>query len=55
MEEELLTKKEVSEFLKVTIRTIDRLRIEGLPSVKFGRNVRFNKKDVMEWVNKSKN
>lgn len=54
MEEEFLTKKELAALLKVTIKTIDRLCInEGLPFVKFGRNVRFNKKEVLDWVKNS--
>jgi len=50
MEDEFLTKKEVAELLKVTVRTIDRLHSEGLPSVKFGRNVRFEKAEVVAWL-----
>lgn len=51
MEEEFLTKKELAELLKVTIRTVDRLCVkENLPYVKFGRNVRFEKSKVLEWI-----
>jgi len=51
MKEEFLTKKELAELLKVTIRTIDRLCVyEDLPFIKFGRNVRFEKDKVLEWI-----
>lgn len=54
MKEEFLTKKELAELLKVTIRTIDRLCThEGLPFVKFGRNVRFEKEKVLDWIRNS--
>ena len=50
MESEILTKDELAKMLKVTIRTLDRLRSEGLPSIKVGNQVRFIEKDVLEWL-----
>jgi len=55
MEEEILTKKELAKLLKVTVRTIDRLRGEGMPSFKVGNQVRFDKEDVKDWLKKNKN
>jgi len=48
-EDEILTKEELSKLLKVTERTIDRMRDEGMPYFKIGSNVRFFKEKVMQW------
>lgn len=53
MNDEILTKKEVAEILKITERMVDKLRKEGLPSFKVGTNVRFEKKEVLEWIKES--
>jgi len=50
MEEDILTKSELAEILKVTEKTIDRLRTKGMPSFKVGTKVRFNKAKVVEWL-----
>jgi excisionase family DNA binding protein len=50
MESEILNKEELAELLKVNIRTIDRLRKEGMPSFKVASNIRFDKKSVLEWL-----
>ncbi|OPY58481.1 MAG: Helix-turn-helix domain protein [Pelotomaculum sp. PtaU1.Bin035] len=55
MENELLTKEELSRFLKISIPTIDRWRQEGMPCKKMGRLVRFEKKRVLEWIKENKN
>ncbi len=55
MEEDILTKNELSEILKVTEKTIDRLRAKGLPSFKVGTKVRFNKAKVIEWLENQNN
>ena len=49
MEEELLTKQELSKLLKVTEATIDRWRKAGMPFIKTGKLVRFKKEEVMDW------
>ena len=49
-EDEILTKEELSKLLKVTERTIDRMRDEGMPYFKIGSNVRFFKEKVMQMV-----
>ncbi len=53
--EEILTKEELSNFLKVTPRTIDNLRKKGLPYFSVGDAVRFDKQKVMDWLDTNKN
>lgn len=48
--EEILTKEELSTYLKVTERTIDRLRKKGMPFLKVGDSVRFKKDAVLKWL-----
>lgn len=51
MPEEVLTIREVAEFLKVTERTIYRLTAEGqLPAFKVGGSWRFRKIELIEWM-----
>ena len=52
---ELLTRKELAKLLKISEKTIDRLR-EGrkIPFCKVGRSIRFNKKDVLEYLEQNK-
>jgi len=52
MSDEILTKKELAELLKVTEKTIDNLRKKGLPCFKVGNNIRFDKNKVLEWLQK---
>jgi len=49
-EDEILTKEELSKLLKVGIRTIDRMRDEGMPYFKIGTAVRFRKEKVLQWI-----
>lgn len=52
MSEEILTVREVAEFLKVTERTIYRLATEGqIPSFKVGGSWRFQRSDLIQWMN----
>ncbi len=50
MVEEILTKEELATYLKVTERTIDRLRKKGMPFLKVGDTVRFKKDAVLKWL-----
>jgi excisionase family DNA binding protein len=51
MPEEILTIREVAEFLKVTERTIYRLAAESqLPAFKVGGSWRFRKADLIRWM-----
>ncbi len=47
---QLLTIEQVAEFLGVSPRTVRRLMRRGLPSVRFGRLVRFEQRDLLRWV-----
>lgn len=51
---ELMTTDELCEKLKVSRPTIERYRKKGMPYKKVGRLVRFDAKEVMEWINAQK-
>lgn len=48
---ELMTIKELSEYLKVTRQTIYVWRKQGMPHIKIAGTVRFDKGAVMHWIN----
>ena len=49
--EQMLTKKELSEILKVTIPTIDRYMKAGMPYLKLSNgSVRFEIEEVKKWA-----
>ena len=50
MGDEILTREELANYLKLTPRTIDRLRKTGLPCFKIGDSVRFKKDEVLKWI-----
>ena len=55
MPEEILTVREVADFLKVTERTIYRLATEGqIPSFKVGGSWRFQRSNLIQWMNEQK-
>lgn len=54
MEKQFLTAKEVSEILGVAQSTVYRLKKQGLPYLKIGGSVKFDKKDLMAWIEKCK-
>ena len=45
-----LTIDDVSEMLQVTRSTVYNLKKRGLPYIKLGKNIRFDQKEVIEWV-----
>ena len=48
---DILTIKEVAEYLKVTERTLYRLAQEGgIPAFKVGSSWRFKRTDIDEWI-----
>lgn len=49
MYDKLLTKKQLSECLDVSISFIDKAIVEGLPKYKFGKCIRFDLQEVLEW------
>ena len=46
----LITVNELCNIMKVTRTSIDNWRKEGMPYQKFGKMVRFDKEEVMEWL-----
>ena len=49
--EEILTIREVADYLKVTQRTLYRLVQEGkLPAFKVGNSWRFRREDLNQWI-----
>ncbi len=50
-EENLMSKKEVAEYLSVSTKTIERLVQRGeLPQYKIGKTVRYKKEDVEKYL-----
>ena len=54
MDDEILTKEELADYLRISIRTIDRLMKEGMPYLKIRGTVRFEKKKVFSWLEMNK-
>lgn len=55
MAEQILTIKEVADFLKLTEKTAYRLAAEGkLPGFKVGGGWRFKQSDIDAWIEESK-
>jgi excisionase family DNA binding protein len=48
--DQLLTIRQVAEYLNVSLKTVRRLLGRGLPSVRVGRLVRFRQQDVARWI-----
>lgn len=49
--DQLLTIEQVAAYLNVSPHTVRRFAAQGsLPSVRFGRLVRFQERDVLRWV-----
>ena len=55
MSDEMLRIKELAEYLKVSERMIYKLMKQGMPKIKVGVNTRFNKKDVLKWLDERTN
>lgn len=56
MSDEILTLKEVAEYLKLTEKTAYRLAAEGkLPGFKVGGSWRFKRTDLNTWIESQKN
>ena len=50
-DERLLTKREIANFLNVSVKMIDRkVLMDEIPYLKVGRLVRFSKKRVLAWA-----
>jgi phage terminase Nu1 subunit (DNA packaging protein) len=49
--DELVTRQELAEIMRVSVPTIDRMKREGMPSISWGRRlVRFRVRDAMTWA-----
>lgn len=56
MVDQILTLKEVAEYLKLAEKTAYRLAAEGkLPGFKVGGSWRFRREDIEAWIEKQKN
>lgn len=50
-DEKLLTKKEIAEFLNVSVKMIDKkVHLNEIPFMKIGRLVRFSKSKILAWA-----
>jgi excisionase family DNA binding protein len=47
-----LTIEDLAEMLQVTRATIYNLKNKGLPYMKFGKNIRFDQDEVINWIKK---
>jgi excisionase family DNA binding protein len=47
-----LTENQICEWLKISRSTAVRLRKEGMPFIKLGKAVRYDKDKVQEWLDK---
>ncbi|MFC3122682.1 methylation-associated defense system helix-turn-helix domain-containing protein MAD1 [Agaribacter flavus] len=56
MSDEILTLREVADYLKLTEKTAYRLAAEGkLPGFKVGGSWRFKRTDLEDWIESKKN
>ena len=50
----VLTRKEIADFLKISTKTVAlRVKREGMPCKRFGKEYRFIKADVLDWMRSS--
>lgn len=55
MTDEIMTLKEVADYLKLAEKTAYRLAAEGkLPGFKVGGSWRFKKEDILQWIEDKK-
>jgi excisionase family DNA binding protein len=50
MQDEIITVDELCSWLKVSRKTTERWRKEGLPYMQLGRSIRFEKEAVLQWL-----
>ncbi len=50
----LLIKKEIAERLQISVSTVSKLQTQGLPSIPFGKSVRFEYSEVVAWAKDSR-
>lgn len=54
MENKLLTEKELCQWLQISRPTAWRWRKEGMPFIKANKSVRFDKDEVLKWLNRQR-
>jgi len=52
MEEKLLTERELCQWLQIGRATAWRWRKEGMPFLKHGKSLRFEKEKIRQWLEK---
>ena len=50
MENKLLSKKEVTTYLDVSLGMVDKLMKEDLPYIKIGKSVKFRRNDIDKYI-----
>lgn len=55
MSDEVLTQKQVCEWLKISRSTLARLRSRGLPALRVGSSLRFSRANVSDWLHEINN
>ena len=50
MDTKFLTIEDVSEMLQVSRVTVYNLKKKGMPFLKIGKNIRFDEKEVVDWI-----
>ena len=46
----LLLKKELADRLQISVSTVSKMQAEGLPTIQFGKSVRFDYEEALAWV-----
>ena len=52
--DEILTRQEVTELLRISYVTLHKKMKEGIPYMRAGRRVLFSKKELIEWMRDQK-
>lgn len=50
----LIDKKELAKYLNISVSMVNKLLAQGMPHIKIGVNVRFDKDEVMAWLKNKK-
>lgn len=50
VEKQYLNKKQACQYLNVSNNTLDKWIEQGLPAIRIGTSIRFNKEHVDEWI-----
>lgn len=52
--DEILSRKEVAELLRISYVTLHKKMKEGLPYKRAGRRVLFSKKEILDWIDQER-